>query len=176
LEATKRCPYCAEEILFAATKCKHCKSDLAIGNSTSNTSLDVPSNLVEDIGQSLEKHLASLLEPSETVYIRIKGAFKEALICTDRRVLILKTGFMTGHMFGTNVFQSAYRSVTSAQVNTHLLSGYFELSAGGVQNTATGYWMQGKKSARERDNCISLVRDLFAKFQRAAAFIIARCG
>jgi hypothetical protein len=28
MEATKRCPYCAEEILAAAVRCKHCKSDL----------------------------------------------------------------------------------------------------------------------------------------------------
>ena len=27
-EATKRCPFCAEEILEAAKKCKHCGSDL----------------------------------------------------------------------------------------------------------------------------------------------------
>jgi len=28
MEATKRCPFCAEEILAAARKCKHCGSDL----------------------------------------------------------------------------------------------------------------------------------------------------
>ena len=28
MEATKRCPFCSEEILAAAIKCKHCQSDL----------------------------------------------------------------------------------------------------------------------------------------------------
>src|ERR1700686_2634310 len=30
MEATKCCPYCAEEILAAAVKCKHCKSNIDI--------------------------------------------------------------------------------------------------------------------------------------------------
>jgi len=29
VEATKRCPHCAEEILAAAIKCKHCGSALS---------------------------------------------------------------------------------------------------------------------------------------------------
>jgi hypothetical protein len=31
LEETKRCPFCAEEILVAAIRCKHCQADLTAG-------------------------------------------------------------------------------------------------------------------------------------------------
>lgn len=30
MDATKRCPYCAEEILAAAVRCKHCASDITM--------------------------------------------------------------------------------------------------------------------------------------------------
>jgi hypothetical protein len=34
MDATKRCPFCAEEILSAAIRCKHCKSDLSARTET----------------------------------------------------------------------------------------------------------------------------------------------
>jgi hypothetical protein len=76
--------------------------------------------------------LSEVLEANETVHIKLKGAFKEALVCTNKRVLILKTGFMTGQTFGSNVFQSSYRNITGVQVKKHLITGYFEFSAGGI--------------------------------------------
>jgi hypothetical protein len=30
MEATRRCPYCAEEIAAEALRCKHCRSRLSI--------------------------------------------------------------------------------------------------------------------------------------------------
>jgi hypothetical protein len=32
MESTKRCPFCAEEIQTAATRCKHCASDITLGD------------------------------------------------------------------------------------------------------------------------------------------------
>lgn len=176
--ATKRCSYCAEEILVAAIKCKHCGSMLdgsAPGPSQEVTRSPIE-ELIERIPARLENKLASLLEAGESVCVKLRGVFKEALVCTDRRILILKTGYMTGHIFGTNVFQVAYRNVTTAQVNSHLITGYLEVSAGGVQNIPTSYWAQGSNSAQKRDNCVSLGRRHFQKFQRAAGFIVSNCG
>jgi hypothetical protein len=61
-------------------------------------------------------------------------------------------------------------------VNTHLITGYFELSAGGVQNVPTSYWSKGKSSPQQRENCVSLGRAFFQKFQRAANFIMTKAG
>lgn len=176
MEKTKRCPFCAEEILAAAIKCKHCRSDLPSTPHVASAPLVAPSDLLEDISSGLEKKLSELLQPTETVLLKLKGAFNEALVCTNLRVLILKAGFMTGHLFGANVFQLPYRSITSAQVNTHLLTGYLEVSAGGVQNTPANYWARGNDSPQKRENCVALVRALFPKFQRAAGFILSNCG
>ena len=54
--------------------------------------------------------------------------------------MIVKSGFMTGQMFGSSVFQLPYGGIASAEVKYRILSGYFEVSAGGMQNTAKSYW------------------------------------
>lgn len=40
--ATKACPYCGEEILAVAKKCKHCQSDLTVGRGRSASSTAKP--------------------------------------------------------------------------------------------------------------------------------------
>ena len=98
------------------------------------------STLDQALPDALEKVVQKNLATGETVLVRLKGAVKEALICTDRRVMIVKSGFMTGQMFGSSVFQLPYGGIASAEVKYRILSGYFEVSAGGMQNTAKSYW------------------------------------
>lgn len=114
------------------------------------------------------------LGDNEKVELWLKGAFKEWLICTNKQVFIIKKGFMTGHTFGNGVFQMPYRNIAGATVNYHLLSGYFEISAGGMQNTAKDYWSSDKNSDPSKaPNCVSINdKALSAKFKEAAAFIM----
>jgi hypothetical protein len=96
--------------------------------------------MIEPISEKLDRALSLALAPNEQVVVKLRGVYKEALVCTNIRVLILKAGWMTGQWFGTDMFQCPYRNVAGAQVNFHILTGYFELSAGKMQNTKKSFW------------------------------------
>ncbi len=132
--------------------------------------------MIEPIPDRLERALQQALAPGEQVFVKLRGAFKEALVCTSTRVMILKGGLMTGQIFGTDMFQCPYANVAGAQVNFHLLTGYFELSAGGMQNTPKSFWNSDKGvSAAKAPNCVAVSGGVQAqKFRDACAFIMAR--
>src|ERR1035437_4528267 len=96
--------------------------------------------MIEQIAEKLERALGAALTPTEQVFVKLHGAFKEALVCTSMRVIILKAGWMTGQIFGTDMFQCPYANVAGSQVNFHLVTGYFELSTGGMQNAPKSFW------------------------------------
>jgi hypothetical protein len=79
---------------------------------------------------------------------------------------------MTGQIFGTDIFQCPYANVAGAQVNFHLLTGYFELSAGGMQNTRKSFWNSDKNvSAAKAPNCVAISgKDRADKFRQVCAF------
>ena len=134
--------------------------------------------LVESVQGRLEKALQQSLTLGEPVFVKLRGAFKEALVCTNTRVMILKAGWMTGQLFGTDLFQCPYSNVAGAQVNFNLLTGYFELSAGGMQNTRKSFWNSDRSaSAAKAPNCVAISgRDRADKFREACAFIIERAN
>ena len=130
--------------------------------------------MIEQIPDSLERTLRQTLAPGERVLIKLRGAFKEALVCTDTRVLIMKGGWMTGQIFGTGTFQMPYSMVAGAEVNFHLITGYFELSTGGMQNSPKSFWQGGTKpTAAKSPNCVSISgTEQARKFRQASAFIM----
>jgi hypothetical protein len=134
--------------------------------------------MIDALPARLEKALNQTLAPGEQVFVQLKGTFKEALVCTSMRVIILKGGWMTGQFFGTNTFQCPYANVAGAQVNFNLVTGYFELSAGGMQNTPKRFWNNDKSvNAAKALNCVSLSgREQANKFRQACAYIMARAA
>lgn len=137
---------------------------------------EVVNNLIEQLPDRIESELSKLLSPSEQVLVKLKGAFKEGLICTDRRVIILKGGLMTGQVLGNNTFQQPYSNIAGVQVAFHLMSGYVEVNGGGMQNTPKSYWSSDKKAdPAKAPNCVSLNSKRQAeKFRQACSLILAK--
>ncbi len=119
-------------------------------------------SLCENLSRGLERTLANTLIAGEVVLVKLEGASgQEALVCTDRRVVIIK------RWLGSDVFQFPYASISSAEVKMGMLLGYFELTAGGVpMNTAP------KTDPSKLPNCIGLGRYTATQFRRAASFIM----
>jgi hypothetical protein len=130
--------------------------------------------MVEPISEKLERALATSIHRNERVFVKLRGVYKEALVCTDNRVIILKAGWMTGQLFGTDMFQCSYQNVAGAQVKFQLLTGYFELSAGGMQNAPKNFWSTNNSiSPAKAPNCVTIAgRDRAEKFRKACAFIM----
>jgi hypothetical protein len=130
--------------------------------------------MIELLPNKLEKELRQLLSPREKVFVKLRGTFSEGLVCTSTRVKILKCGFMTGQLFGTNTFQLPYSQVAGVRVRFNLFTGYFEISAGGMQNTDKNFWNNDKQfSPAKAPNCVSINgRRSASKFQQPCGFIL----
>lgn len=102
----------------------------------------------------------------EVVYVGIKGAFKEYLVATDKKVYIYKKGFMTGKTFGFSIFQLDYNSISAIQIHKQFLgAGYIEIVGMGMQNRHDlSYWKIDKQyNPAKQDNCLSFAgnRELY---------------
>ncbi|WP_436704303.1 SHOCT domain-containing protein [Lactiplantibacillus plantarum] len=106
-----------------------------------------------------------------TQQIALKGAYKEYLFADTNQLIIVKKGFMTGHTFGSGVYRMPFTNISGVRVDFHLLSGYFEVSAGGMQNSPKNYWSNDNDSPEKSPNTISLTNGEKAGFVDAANII-----
>jgi|SRR5579859_495090 len=119
--------------------------------------------------------LTKSLGPGEPVLAQINGVSDIAtLVLTDRRALIIKVGWRTGQTLGGKVTSFDYRNITSVEVRASIVTGSFEISAGGVQGPERSYWATGKGGSWEAPNIIPITKKEEPTFQRVATFIRER--
>ena len=124
---------------------------------------DPPDGPIVEQPARLTRSLLAMLGTDETIHVMVKGTWKEGLICTNSRVIILKGGFMTNQIFGTSTYQLPYANIAGAEVKEHLMSGYFQLNAGGMDRTPKTYWESGHNrrttNPAQAPNSVSLTRN-----------------
>ena len=97
-------------------------------------------------------------QSDETVFLAIKGAFKEYIFATDRSIYIYKTWFMTGRTFGYSLFQLDHANISSVQLHKNFGgTGYIEIVGIGMQNQKDlSYWSSDKdKNPSRMENMVS---------------------
>lgn len=127
--------------------------------------------------QPPEKYLKEIPQ-DENIVAAIKGRMGEWLICTDKQLYIIKKGMCTGNTFGTGNFQMPYRNITNVSIVSHLGMGYFEVSAGGIQQQKKSYWYGGKENNPQMaPNCVAISnRQDIVKFKAACSYINAKAA
>jgi hypothetical protein len=122
----------------------------------------LPSARMDKLGSREASLLIAALLPGEKVLGQYVGRHGQALVITDRQVLILKAGMMAGQTFGGRSSSFPYRSIRSAQVRYGTDSDYFEIATGETQSIG---------GAAKAPNCVPLGRQDNARFRDAATII-----
>ena len=113
------------------------------------------------------------LDSDEILSVALKGTFQEYLFCTNKRIYIIKKGYMTGHFFGEGIFKLDYFTITNVEVKIKLFFGYFELSAAGLENKDMDFWSADRKTSPQlQPNTVSITQKSYEFFKKASKFIM----
>lgn len=136
------------------------------GIKVSNSALMVP---------SLFAPASQIIQPDEILTIVLKGMFKELLVVTDKSLYINKSGYMTGHLVGQGTFALPLTAITNVSVDFHMMSGYFAVSAGGIQNTQKDFWSSDSRlDPAKSPNTVSVGANTKDDFAKAVQLINTR--
>lgn len=164
-DSPKFCPSCGKETEPNANFCANCGYTL-IENARDFEEVKDFNSIVQNLGNRGESLLANNISSDETIYVKLKGSLGEGFVVTDKRVYVLKWGYMTGNTFGGRCLAFELRNVTSIEFKKKLATGTVEVLTPATQNAQKSYWGQGANSALKSDNVITFQRSQFKHFQK----------
>lgn len=124
-------------------------------------------NLVQNFSGRGEKIIKENIGNEEKIFVKLKGSFGEGLVITNKKLYVLKWGFMSGNIIGGRCVAFEFGNVTGLEIKKNLLTGTFEVLTPATQNAQKTYWSFRNNSAVKSDNVITFLRDKFNLFQEA---------
>lgn len=110
----------------------------------------------------------------EKIIASIQGRFEEWLVCTDKQIHIIKSGFPTGKAGQTGHFSITYQNIANAFVDFHTSIGCFDIIAVGVPHTKKTYWGKQEQNPQYAPDSIGITKKDVEKFKAACTYINAR--
>ena len=130
------------------------------------TSPKIDAGPLSALNGKTQKLLQGHLAPGESVQICLVGNSSQALIATDRRLMVAKAGIMAGATFGGTVTSFNFGDVNGIEVQTHITTAVIEVITAGYQNREVSYWSSDKKSDPYKlPNCVPIQKSQVPGFQ-----------
>jgi hypothetical protein len=117
-----------------------------------------PDVTVETLHPKAQEALRQNLADGEEVLAVVHGARKSAMIATDRRVFIFKTGLASGSTFGSKFASFDYRNISSVQLHTGAMTGSAVLDVAGAAPVGSSYWGSKNNDPWKAQNALPIVR------------------
>lgn len=89
--------------------------------------------MMEPLGARESDLLQRNLAEGERVLGQVIGNSRQAVVATDHKVLVIKTGMMAGQTFGGKATSIDYRTIVGVEVRTGFTQGEFEIIAASMQ-------------------------------------------
>lgn len=139
-------------------------------DSTDDTPVGFATTIPPKVAKYLKKHDAFL--PGETVRA-VVGDDPQVLIATERRLLVVKVGFLAASTGGGRTTAFNYADITSIQVQLGMLMGTLSVQSPGYGGTQTGdYWStRNQQNAQSLPNVIPWSKPLDRKFARELTWV-----
>jgi len=78
--------------------------------------------LIMPLGGRGEKILAQNLSEGEKIHVKLQGNNGQALVLTNKRLYIVKWGWLAGNTFGGRCIGYEYRNITALEANKHVMT------------------------------------------------------
>lgn len=97
----------------------------------------------------------------------VHGPHSAAMIATDRRVFIFKTGAVAGATFGSKFSSFDYRSISGVQLHTGMMTGSAVLDVAGAAPVGSSYWGNKNNDPWKAQNAIPITKNRQAQTEIA---------
>ncbi len=125
--------------------------------------------LIEPLKGGLKKAVETCL--SGAIYdVCLEGQIGEAIVLTDKGVIISKAGYSSGAMFGAKANTYGYKNITGVEYSTGLMAGRIELQLAGTSQHGS----RRIGDIRQAENVINFNRDKYEPMKKVAELIRQR--
>lgn len=126
--------------------------------------------LIEDLGHRFDRKGENLLKENltegEEIKVKLKGRYGEALVVTNKRLYILKWGYLSGNLLGGTANAFNFNNITGVNLRKGAIRGYVEILTGANQDRKFNIL-----GSRLSDNAIRIGIEHFSKFTEAVKLV-----